>query len=628
MKHFSFLSLIFAFAILANAQTNLPTRKIGGNDFYYRQIQKGESLYSIANELGISSETILKYNPFAEDGLKAGQCLYFPVSDFKPKQAHKASTEHNHIVEKGETIYGISKTYGITTEDLITANPQLSTGLKAGDTIIIPIKDCSQVPKNGTLYTIKKGDNPYRVALNHNISTEALLAANPGISATNFKTGETIIIPAAEKKQIKEEQKPSTVFISKSAERGETFESLASKHGVDVEHIKDANPNIDKVKKGTTISIPISQTKDSTEAETAQISTLDTVITEQAKSVVPKNITLIMPLNVDKHEINVKSKLYCDFYGGFLLGLKENASDDISLNVNLIDSATDSISDILEKDEVIKSDIIIPACDEKSLDEFFQFGRKNDIDIFNAFSIKDDSYFNNDRACQLNIPSSNMYDAVKSYIADNYTNYQVIFIAKDSIDNSTKQLVELIKELDIQQQTLTVDELAKDNFINLVRNDKKILFVPTTGSTALLKNIRPHLETILEECPEYDFRLCGYPEWINLGSSYKKFFHKANTFFYSRYAPENREIATINKDFEQWFSRESVKSLPQMDAFGYDIANFIVQIIKHQNKEFDFEGTHCCINLKRSSNWGGYFNSAVYIIEFNNDNTTNKFIIK
>ena len=628
MKHFSFLSLFFAFAISASAQTNLPTRKIGGNDFYYRQIQKGESLYSIANELGISSETILKYNPFAEDGLKAGQCLYFPVEDFKPKQTTKESTDHHHIVEKGETIYGISKTYGISAEDLIAANPQISGGLEIGQTIIIPTKEYSQVPENGTIYTIKKGDNPYRVAINHGISTEALLAANPGISATNFKTGETIIIPAVKKQKTKEEQKPSTVFISKSAEKGETFESLASKHGVDVEHLKDANPDIEKVKKGTNVAIPLNQAKESTPEETAQVPTQDNTIIEDATPAVPKNITLIMPLNVDKHEINVKSKLYCDFYGGFLLGLKENASDDIDLNINLIDSATDSISAILEKDEVVKSDIIIPACDEKDLDEYFQFGRKNDIDIFNAFSIKDDSYFNNDRVCQLNIPSSNMYDAVKTYIADNFNDYQVIFIAKDSIENSTKQLVELIKTLDMRQQTLTVDELSKDNFINLVLNDKKILFVPTTGSSVLLKSIRPQLETILEECPEYDFRLCGYPEWINLGSSYKKFFHKTKTFFYSRYAPESREIANINKDFEHWFSRESVKSLPQMDAYGYDIANYIVQIIKNKSKEFNFEGTHSCISLKRSSNWGGYFNSAVYIIEFNNDNTTNKLIIK
>ena len=41
-------------------------------------------------------------------------------------------------MEKGETIYGISRHYGISIEELIEANPQIQSGLKTGVLLNIP----------------------------------------------------------------------------------------------------------------------------------------------------------------------------------------------------------------------------------------------------------------------------------------------------------------------------------------------------------------------------------------------------------------------------------------------------------------------------------------------------------
>ena len=63
----------------AFAQLNLPTRNIGGVDYYYRIVQKKETIYGIARELNIPKEDIVKYNPSVATGLKKDQVLYFPV---------------------------------------------------------------------------------------------------------------------------------------------------------------------------------------------------------------------------------------------------------------------------------------------------------------------------------------------------------------------------------------------------------------------------------------------------------------------------------------------------------------------------------------------------------------------
>ena len=43
-----------------------------------------------------------------------------------------------HVVEKGETLYGLSKKYNVSQDDLIALNPGIASGLKKGQVIVIP----------------------------------------------------------------------------------------------------------------------------------------------------------------------------------------------------------------------------------------------------------------------------------------------------------------------------------------------------------------------------------------------------------------------------------------------------------------------------------------------------------
>jgi LysM repeat protein len=122
---------------------DLPTKKVNGKTCYYYKVSSNETVYGIANKYGISRDDIIKYNPSAADGLKAGQTLYFPVEDFKSGISATTASDSEYItheVSKGETLYGISHTYGVSVDDLVAANPSLKNGVKAGSTINIPNK--------------------------------------------------------------------------------------------------------------------------------------------------------------------------------------------------------------------------------------------------------------------------------------------------------------------------------------------------------------------------------------------------------------------------------------------------------------------------------------------------------
>jgi LysM repeat protein len=118
----------------------LPTKKVNGKSCYYYKVGKSETVYGVANKLGVSRDDIIKYNPAATDGVKEGQVLYFPVGEFKALSDSSADTADatvTHIVQKGETLYGISHFYGVSAEDIIALNPSAKNGVKTGSRLII-----------------------------------------------------------------------------------------------------------------------------------------------------------------------------------------------------------------------------------------------------------------------------------------------------------------------------------------------------------------------------------------------------------------------------------------------------------------------------------------------------------
>ena len=62
---------------------DLEIKKVKGVEYYYYKVKKGDTLYGLSQSMGLTQPEIIKYNPQVADGLKSGMKLYFPVSDFK-----------------------------------------------------------------------------------------------------------------------------------------------------------------------------------------------------------------------------------------------------------------------------------------------------------------------------------------------------------------------------------------------------------------------------------------------------------------------------------------------------------------------------------------------------------------
>jgi LysM repeat protein len=118
-------------------------------------------------------------------------------------QKEKSLLYITHKVEAKETLYSLGRTYHLTAKEIATANKlNADAGLRTGQQLKIPLKKTNFVqstPKSKkdlepVYYTIKKGDNLYKLSKNYNNVKEAELKKWNHLSKSMVKPGQDIIV--------------------------------------------------------------------------------------------------------------------------------------------------------------------------------------------------------------------------------------------------------------------------------------------------------------------------------------------------------------------------------------------------------------------------------------------------
>ena len=124
------------------------------------QVKKGDTLYSISKKYELTVEEIKAANNLSDtDVIKAGQNLIIPDADIGTAAALSSSKVSNkskpdvktkdHVVQKGETLYGIARENGISVADLMSLNNLDSKDvLKAGQ--VLKVKSEDETKKTST----------------------------------------------------------------------------------------------------------------------------------------------------------------------------------------------------------------------------------------------------------------------------------------------------------------------------------------------------------------------------------------------------------------------------------------------------------------------------------------------
>ena len=152
--------------IRTGATLKIP-QTITNNKQKFHTIQPGETLYKLTQIYGVSATKICEINPgLSPENFKIGQVIIIPSQtdsvENNPvsrsavptvsKSAIETEYQDMHKVERKETVYSISRSYGITEDELLRSNPELqSRDLKKGEFLFIPYPSS---------LTVKKADTP------------------------------------------------------------------------------------------------------------------------------------------------------------------------------------------------------------------------------------------------------------------------------------------------------------------------------------------------------------------------------------------------------------------------------------------------------------------------------------
>lgn len=183
---FRLITILFFFSVGVFSQEKYIKHKIS----------KGENLTVIAKKYGVKAKDIAEANPNAPKILKLNSILLIPntnhIPEIKSTEIVANTTPGMHEVQAKETLWGISKKYNVSVDDLKKANPSIETeGLKMGQQINIPtnsvavsekpIDDLKIVTDVEVVVEVQPKETKYAIAKRYGITVAELEKQNPFI---------------------------------------------------------------------------------------------------------------------------------------------------------------------------------------------------------------------------------------------------------------------------------------------------------------------------------------------------------------------------------------------------------------------------------------------------------------
>ncbi|GGD42494.1 LysM peptidoglycan-binding domain-containing protein [Muriicola marianensis] len=283
MKALNFLVFLLFFAFQVQAQ-----------QYKTHAVKEGETLYSISKLYRVTPYNILKYNKELKQGdvLKPNTILVIPLQEAAsvsdpfeelakktPDVSEKKVQEEErkpirfrtHRVRKKETLYGISRRYEITEDDLKRYNKELySTPLQKGMRLQIP--EFPEIEEEEDLYNsedfetyiVSPKETRWSIAHKYGITIDSMVALNPSLEeeTNHLSIGQELLLPKRPGTTV--EGQEVQIYESYTVPAKKTMYSLSGEYGITSEEIIRLNPAILEqggLKEGMVLRLPVKKVK-------------------------------------------------------------------------------------------------------------------------------------------------------------------------------------------------------------------------------------------------------------------------------------------------------------------------------------------------------------------------------
>lgn len=129
--------LILTFCANSNSLDSLRLETRDGRNFIIHEVEQGETLYSISRRYGANLSEVVRLNSLEGSRIELGQMLEILTTKSAPAKKQEATPDQLHVVAAKETLYGISKKYGVTIDELKNWNGLPDNTLSLGQSLIV-----------------------------------------------------------------------------------------------------------------------------------------------------------------------------------------------------------------------------------------------------------------------------------------------------------------------------------------------------------------------------------------------------------------------------------------------------------------------------------------------------------
>jgi LysM repeat protein len=623
---FSVFISFFALLIISCGSAAQSTGSTTSYEGY--AVKKGETVRSIARDYNISESVIYNLNPEVKGGkLKANSILILP-STKKEVVIDKDETIKAHTVKRKETLYSISKLYGVSEEDIKKYNRHLiSRPLNAGETIYIPIATTGEGIKSPALelppgieeYEIVAKDTKFGIAKNHGISVEALEALNPKMGET-LEIGYKILVPSKVGEALDTEN-----YDYYEVQPKEGFYRLKKKFGLSEEEIVALNPQaIDGLKDGMILKLPKEGIKGAD--GDVIVENLEAKITNRAM----KNVALLLPFGVSSSEIdsiqreedllrtNPTLRIALDFYSGALIAAEFAKERGISVTLSVYDTDRNEskVAAIVSRPDFDHTDAVIGPLFQKNIERVSSMLAKKKTPVFSPLSNREMANLPN--LFQTLPTNAILEQTMVKYLKRHATGKNVIIITDPSQHRQKQLVIDAIptaRSLTIGGNYAQRDELMtylsehSENWV-ILASDKPMLISSCVNVLSDLGNHNKIRLFTLNKSEAY--------EWDEVSNT--------------RLAKLDFTFPSVNKQFmgdkDPFIRRYKEKHgvIPNRFAIrGFDITYDVLLRMASEEDVYDafpHETETVYVENKfryEKSGRSGYVNQAAYILKYNND---------
>ena len=639
MKKLTILTAILMLVTASAMSSTLSKVTVMGKPYYKYQVKKGDTMYGVARLFGWDEKIIQQSNPGEMTTLQKGSMLYYPCDSEETVQKEDSNNNTStagkdgvtHRIERGETLSPIARMYGMTAKELQMLNPGAGDYIKAGDLLVISDPETTSAGGNSDVsyHKIQSGETLYGIGKKYNVSVEALLKSNPGVSERNFRAGETIRIPASgtgivmTTETVREDVLKG--FREHKVKKEETWNSIARKYGIPADVLREANSGVE-LKKNIYIGIPVIESE------------------EVSRQVVDEDTREIQEIYQDINGINDStgynqirfavvsgsqtSRRDREIMRGVLMAVDKLKNSGSKITLKMLEG--NNSESVLGELDTFNPTIVMSTAETDFPEWLARYGNDTRVPVINTLDVKNVDFQSNPYMVQLITTPDYFNEEVANWIFQKYGSYSLVFTGEKDPNDALAESLQSIWDPS-RVRSRSVEDLRS---LPLNAKGKYLLYSFPTKKADVVEFLDA-VNDAKTKTPEAEVTVIGRPNWIVYDEALSEKFHNADVQIPARFymSKSERNNSEFSLHYRQVFNAAVPNTFPVYSGIGYDTALYFLQGLSDSKGDINAMGrpdgmVQSEFELERPSNWSGIMNRAVFMVRFTPYDSIEKTVVK